>query len=106
MILNINIDNEAYELEVPQQLIDEAEDFFSVMDKDMDKGWQMGRFWVEKPDTFQRCQVAADKIVGAMHKEDKRMFYLMSAYIVKNMPDVKMVKIDTSAEIDEIDIMT
>ncbi len=106
MILNLNIDSEAYELEVPQQLIDEAEDFFSMMDKDMDKGWQMGRFWVETPDTFQRCQVAANKIVDAMHKEDKRMFYLMSAYIVKNMPDVKMVKVDTTAEIDEIDIMT
>jgi len=106
MILNINIDQEAYALDVPEQLLVEAQDFFNTMDEDMDKGWQMGRFWVENPTPEQRCQVAANKLVSAMHTENKRMFYLMSAYIIKTMPDVKGITVNNDLEIDEIDIVT
>ncbi|MFW2373518.1 MAG: hypothetical protein ACN4GM_10395 [Gammaproteobacteria bacterium] len=106
MILNINIDQEAYALDVPEQLLDEAQDFFKTMDDDMDKGWQLGRFWVENPTPEQRCQVAANKLVSAMHTENKRMFYLMSAYIIHTMPNVKGITVHNDLEIDEIDIAT
>ncbi len=106
MILNINIDQESYALDVPEQLLSEAQDFFKTMNDDMDKGWQMGRFWVENPTPEQRCKVAANKLVSAMHTENKRIFYLMSAYILHTMPNVKGITINNDLEIDEIDIMT
>ena len=104
MILIINIDQESFELEVPEQLLQEGESFFQHMDDDFDRGWQMGRFWVENPSVQERCQVAANKIVDALHREDKRMFYLMSAYILKNMPGAKEVTVKSEEEIQDIDI--
>ncbi|MDH5485119.1 MAG: hypothetical protein OEY43_07800 [Gammaproteobacteria bacterium] len=103
MILNINIDQESYALDVPEQLLDEAADFFVTMNADMDKGWQMGRFWVESPSLEQRCQIAANKLVDAFHNENKRMFYLMAAYILKTMPGIKTVTVNLEFEIDDID---
>ena len=41
----------------------------------MDKGWQMSRFWVEKPDLYQRCQIVADRILGAFHTENQKMVF-------------------------------
>lgn len=104
MILIINIDHESFELEVPEQILKEGEGFFQQMDEDFDRGWQMGRFWVDNPSVEERCQVAANKIVDAMHREDKRMFYLMSAYILKSMPEAKEITVKTEEEIQDIDI--
>ena len=103
MILNINIDGGSYALDVPEQLFDEAADFFVTVDADMDKGWQIGRFWIDNPTPEQRCQIAANKLVDAFHTENKRMFYLMAAYILKTLPGVKGVTINSDLEIDEID---
>lgn len=104
MILNMNIDQESFSLEVPDGLLTELAPIMKDMDDDFDKGLQMGRFWVDEPSSEQRCQVAANNIVNAMHAENKRMLYLMSAYILYKFPDVKEVIINSDFEIQEIDI--
>ena len=104
MILNINIDQESYELEVQEALIKELKTVFNEMDKEFDRGVQMGRYWVENPDAEQRCQVAVNKLGNALHTEDKRSLHIMSAYIVYKFPDVLSVTSSSDFEIQDIDI--
>lgn len=106
MKLHINIDQEGFELEVPEQLLVEAQTIFADMDKDFDQGKQMGRYWIENPDDFQRCQIVANQLVDAFCREDKRNFYLMASYILHKMPNAREVIVDTGNEIQEIDILT
>lgn len=105
MKLNFTIDQEPFTLDVPEGIMQEAQPFIEDLDKDFDKGLQLGRHWLDNPGVEQRCQVAANKIVNAMHQENIRLVYLMSAYILTKMPDVKMVTVNMDYEIDEIDFM-
>ncbi len=57
MILKLTIDDQTYNIDVPEQMLKEAEEFYAKMDVDMDKGWQMSRFWVEKPADFHVAQL-------------------------------------------------
>ena len=104
MILNINIDQEYFELDVPDALMAELDQVIKDMDKDFEKGVQMGRFWVDEPNDEQRCQVAANNLVNAMHAENKRMLYLMSAYILSKFSDIKEVVVNSDYEMQDIDI--
>jgi len=99
MILKLVIDDQTYDIEVSEQIMQEAEDFYAKMDSDMDQGWQMSRFWVEKPDQYQRCQIVADRILGAMHTENRKMATLMSGYILSRVAHVQEVIVDTSGDI-------
>jgi len=98
MILKLTIDDQTYDIDVPADIMQEAEAFYAKMDQDMDKGWQMSRLWVEKPDLYQRCQIVADRILGAFHTENKRMVLLMSGYILSRVPHVQEVVVDTSGD--------
>jgi len=101
MILNIRIEDQEYPVEVPDQIVAEADDFFQGLDKDMDKGWQMSRQWVDEPDKEQRCQIVADKILGAFEAENKKSLIMLSAYILSKMPQIKVVDISTNGEMQE-----
>lgn len=105
MILKLSIDDQTYDIDVPEQMLDEAREFYAKMDQDMDKGWQMSRFWVDKPDLYERCQIVADKILGAFHTENKKMVLLMSGYILSRMPQVQEVVVDTSGDITLTEII-
>jgi len=105
MILKLTIDDQTYEIDVSEQILEEAREFYDKMDQDMDKGWQMSRFWVEKPDLYQRCQIVADRILGALHTENKRMVLLMSGYILSRVPQVEEVIVDTSGDITLTEIV-
>ena len=89
MKLNIIVDGRANAFEVPDGLLIEARDFFDKLDKDMDRGWQMSRDWVEKPDAEQRCQIAADRILTAIDTDNEKLLMMMAAYILHTMPGVK-----------------
>ena len=106
MKLHINIDQEGFELDVPEQLLVEAQVIFADMDKEFDRGQQMGRYWIDQPDNFQRCQVVANKLVDAFYREDKRNVYITSAYILHKMPNAREVVVNTGNEIQDIDILT
>ncbi len=99
MILKLTIDDETYEIDIDGQSMQEAEAFYTKMDIDMDKGWQMSRSWVEKPDLYQRCQIVADRVLGAFHSENQKMVLLMSGYILSRVPQVEEIVVDTTGDI-------
>ena len=101
MILNISIEDQIYGVEVPTDFVTEATDFFATLDKDMDRGWQMSRDWVDNPNIEQRCQIIADRILGAFEHENKKSLIMLSAYILNKMPGVKTAFIDTNGEMME-----
>lgn len=105
MQFNITIDQSPFALEVADGIMQEAKEFIADMDAELDKGIQLGRHWLDTPSDEQKCQIAANKVVNAMHQENIRMVYLMAAYILTKMPDLKMVTVNSDYEIDEIDFI-
>ena len=101
MILEVTVEDRTYRVEVPQYVLDEGETFFRKMDEDMDQGWQMSREYVPNPDVEQRCQIAADRLLTAMHNENKHSLLLMAGYIIKRLPNVERVDIDSTGNINE-----
>lgn len=106
MQLTLHIDDKTQTIEIPEQVLKEGGDFFKMMDRDMDRGWQMSREWVECPNLVQRCQIAADKLLSAIHSENETLMLLMAAYIVSRLPDVRGVKIATDGEMMETELIT
>ena len=82
-------------------MVVEAEDFFAKMDADMDQGWQMSRQWVDKLSPLNRCQIVADKLMTALDAGNETLVQLMAAYILKRMPGVAGVRINTDGEMLE-----
>jgi len=99
MNITVEINDKSYSLEVPESLPVEAREFFDKMDLDMDKGWQMSRWWVPDPDQTQRCQIVADKLLTAIQTENNEYALLMCAYILKAKPTTGHIKINTDGEI-------
>ncbi|MDH5600368.1 MAG: hypothetical protein OEY78_03585 [Gammaproteobacteria bacterium] len=102
MILNVAVDGQNVDINVPDTMLSEAREFFDKMDADLDKGYQMGRYWVENPNPEERCQIAADRLVTAIENENRNMATMMSAYILSKAPHIESVVIDSSDEIQEI----
>jgi hypothetical protein len=105
MILKLTADEQTYDIEVPESIIQEAEEFYAKIDQDMDQGWQMSRIWVEHLDLYQRCQVVADRIFGAFHTENQQMAVLMAGYILSRVPHVHEVIVDTTGDITQTEII-
>lgn len=101
MILKVVVDEKTIPIEVPDYMLIEAEEFFNKMDLDMDSGWQMSREWVDSPNNVQRCQIAADKILTSLHSENEKMATLMAAYILKKLPNISSVDIDTEGDMTQ-----
>lgn len=99
MILKAIIDDQTYEIRVPDLLLTQAEAFFDKLDKDMAGGWQMSRDWVETPDRLQRCQIVADKLLTAMESENEKLKMMMAGYILARLPGVDSVELDIQGEI-------
>jgi len=99
MILKAIIEDQEYSLNVPDELLGNAEPFFAKLDADMDAGWQMSREWVNNPGRVQRCQIVADKLLTALEKENHKLGMLMAGYILSRMPGVESVEMDTHGEI-------
>ncbi len=95
----VEFDDKSYSVEVPDNLPQEAQDYFARIDQDMDRGWQMSRWWVPDPDTTQRCQIVADKLLTAIQNDETETAMLMSAYILRAKPDTRRININTSGEI-------
>ena len=101
MILKVFLDDQTYPVEVPDYIVTDAEDFFSILDSDMDKGWQMSHLWVEKPDVHQRCQIVADKILTALNNDDQKTGVMMAAYILNRMPGTNELHLSVSGDMNE-----
>jgi len=99
--LHVYINDETVEVALAPALLEEAAEFFDRMDSDMDKGWQMGREWIEHPNQEQRCQIAADKLLAGIESGNEHLQELMAGYIVSRVPQIDAVRIDTSGEMQE-----
>ncbi len=104
MELKVIIEEELYTLNVPDQLIEEAADFFDKMDADMDAGVQMSRSWIEKPDRMQRIQAVANKLLTAIETENHNLGRMMAAYILSRAPDIDVIDLDTSGDMTTTEI--
>lgn len=98
MKLDVIIDSKTHRIEVPQDMLADGEDFFQKIDRDMDAGWQMGPEFVESPTPAQRCQIAANKLLVSISAQNKLLVQLMAAYILRRMPAIQAVEIDTAGE--------
>ena len=98
MKLNVIVDERVYSVDVPPPMLVEAEDFFRKLDDDMDHGWQMGPEFIENPDKLQRCQIAANKLLTSLSGANETMVLLMAGFILKRLPGVTGVRIDTGGE--------
>jgi hypothetical protein len=98
MILNVAIDDQLLELNVPEAFIEQAQDFFARMDADMDRGWQVNREWVEQPDRLLRAQVAANKLLTALENEDHKLGRLMAGYILSRVPEIERLELNPAGE--------
>jgi hypothetical protein len=99
MNVTVEIHDKSYVLNVPEALLLEGVEFFAKMDKDMNCGWQMSRWWVPDPDQDQRCQIVADKLLTAMQQDNSEFALLMAAYILSNKPATRRIRINTDGEI-------
>jgi hypothetical protein len=98
MKLEVHVDSRRLVLDIPEAMLDEATEFFHKMDHDMDGGRRMGPEFIERPDLTQRCQIAADRLLGSLSSVNQTMVLLMGAYIAKRLPGVRGVRIDTQGE--------
>ncbi len=106
MILKVVIDDQLLELNVPEDFLDKAEDFFAKMDADMDQGWQVNREWVEQPDRLLRAQIAADKLLTALENEDHKLGRLMAGYILSRIPEIETLELNPAGETRDHTIRT
>lgn len=105
MQLTVHIDEVSRTIEVDEKLLQEGEDFFTKMDNDMDQGWQMSRTWVDNPNRQERCQIAASKMLDAISTENQTLMMLMAGYIMSRYPQVSEVRIDTSGDMTETELV-
>jgi hypothetical protein len=98
MQLRIQINDTTRDIDVPQFVLDEGEDFFAQIDADLDRGYQMSRVWVDRPSHEQRCQIVADKILTALSNGNQKSGTLMAAYILKRMPQVREIHLNTEGD--------
>ena len=106
MILKIIIDDEEQDIHVPESIIADAKDYFDMLDKDMDQGYQMSRTWVEKPDLLQRCQIVGDRILTAIETENTKTGTLMAAYILARVPSAYALHLNNEGDMTLYDLET
>ena len=101
MKLNIIIGESTLNIEVPIDMLDDAESIYSKMDKEMDNGGQMYRDWVDELSQPQRCQIVANRLLTAIENENEPSSMLMAGYIMSRMPGVANVEISTDGDITQ-----
>jgi len=101
MLLTVTIDTKTVQIDVPSIVLDDGKEFFTKMDKDMDSGWQMSREYVANPNVVQRCQIVADRLLTALHNNNKNVSLMMAGYIVTRLPKVTHVSIDNTGNMQE-----
>lgn len=103
--LKVTLHEKNYAVKVPDEMLAEAEEFFQKMDRDMDRGWQMSRDFIENPDRTQRAQIAAHRLMLAMSAGKEPTILLMAGYILKRLPGVTGVVVDTDGEMLNTEIV-
>ncbi len=101
MTLKVVFEDQVYQVGIPDDVLRDGGAFFQRMNADMDKGWQMGREWVDKPNAEQRCQIAASRLVDAISNDNETLAGLMAGYIMAQRPGTKEVQVATTGDLME-----
>ncbi len=104
MDLKVIIDDQLYTLNVPNEIVTGAGDFFDQMDRDLDQGRMMGRDWVARPDTEDRLRIIGDRLLTALEQEKHDLGRMMAAYILNRAPNIDALTLDTTGEIQNTEI--
>lgn len=105
MRFKVIVGAQVYAVEVPEDLLRQAGEFHDRLDRDMDRGWQMSRQFVARPDRLQRCQIVADKLLTSIMQDNQASAMLMAGYIALRMPGVVGVDIDASGEMHNTELL-
>ena len=105
MRFKVIIGEQVYAVDVPDDLLQEAAEFHARLDRDMDRGWQMSRQFVERPDLLQRCQIVADQLLTSIMNGNEATAMFMAAYIALRMPGAVGVDIDDSGEMQNTELL-
>lgn len=105
MRFKVIVGEQVYAVEVPEDLLREAGEFHARLDRDMDRGWQMSREFVARPDRLQRCQIVADKLLTGITQGNESTAMLMAGYIALRMPGAIGVDIDASGEMQNTELL-
>lgn len=98
MQLNIIVGDYSMDLNIPDEFLEKSRPGIDNLDATMDRGIRFGPGWVEQPDSRQRCQFAASKLLTALETNNEGLAMLSAGYIVSRLPGVQRVNIDTSGE--------
>ena len=105
MILSVYVGDQTFPIEVPKLVLDEGDDFFSMIDRDLENGYQVSRTWIQKPTIVHRCQIAADRLLTALHTENQKTAIMLAGYILTRMPNVVGVRMDTTGDMLEHELI-
>jgi len=105
MRFKVIVGEDVYAVEVPAHVLEDSSEFFAKLDRDMDRGWQMSRDYVERPDATQRCQIAADKLLTSIMNGNGATATMMAAYIRARAPGVTGVDVDTAGEMQDTKLL-
>lgn len=105
MRFKVIVGEQVYAVEVPEDMLREATPFHDKLDRDMDRGWQMSREFIARPDPLQRCQIVADKLLTSLSQGNETTAMLMASYIAQRMPGAIGVDIDASGEMQNTELL-
>ena len=105
MRFKVVVAEQVYAVEVPETLLREAAGFHARLDRDMDRGWQMSREFVECPDRLQRCQIVADRLLTSLTQGNEATAMLMAGYIALSVPGAIGVDIDATGEMQNTELL-
>ena len=105
MRFKVVIGAETYAVELPEDMLQDAAEFHGRLDRDMDRGWQMSREFVARPDQMQRCQIVADRLLTSITQGNEATAMLMAGYIALHMPGAIGVDVDTTGEMQNTHIL-
>jgi len=105
MRFKVVIGEQAYAIELPDDLLRESVEFHAKLDRDMDRGWQMSREFVPSPDRLQRCQIVADRLLDSLTTGNEATAMLMAGYIALRMPGAVGVDIDAGGEMQNTELL-
>ncbi len=105
MRFKVVIGEQVFAVDIPEDLLREAGEFHARLDRDMDRGWQMSREFVARPDQLQRCQIVAEKLLTSLHNGSEASAMLMAGYIAVRMPGAIGVDIDDAGEMQNTEVL-
>lgn len=105
MQFRVVVGEQRYAIELPEGLLRDSAEFHDKLDRDMDRGWQMSRQFVERPDRLQRCQIVADRLLSSLTTGNQATAMLMAGYIALRMPGAVGVDIDAAGEMQNTELL-